>query len=55
MEWPNRQVARHHASPASGYDLGCSARPGGPITLIMSREGLRVERHPVVAGGRACL
>ncbi len=24
-------------SPASGYNLGCSARPGEPVTLITTR------------------
>ncbi len=48
MKWPNGQLLHHRASPASGYDLCYSARPGDPVTLFTAREGLRVK---MVEGG----
>ncbi len=50
MEWPNGQTIRHRASPAHGYDLCYSARPGDPVTLFTARQGLRVIAGPMELG-----
>ncbi len=41
-DWTNGTTVRHHASPANGYDLCYSARPGDPVTLFTARQGQRV-------------
>ncbi len=53
MYWPNGQRVWHRTSPAHGYDLCYSARPGDPVTLFTAREGLKVET--TAAGGARVL
>lgn len=59
--WLNGQVACHYASPATGSDLGCSARPGDPVALFTAQQELRVDmpactrRCPDVCMGPAAL
>ncbi len=53
MGWPNGQRLWHRTSPAHGYDLCYSARPGDPVTLFTAREGLKVET--TAAGGARVL
>ncbi len=42
VDWPNGISARHHASPASGYDLCYSRHTGDLVTLFTARQGLNV-------------
>ncbi len=50
VQWPNGQLMHHRASPADGYDLCYSARPGDPVTLFTARRGLKVDMGGGVKG-----
>ncbi len=50
MQWPDGKLLHHRASPAHGYDLCYSARPGNPVTLLTARQGLRFTAQSVELG-----